>query len=234
MTSCARNRFGILAIVVASALAGCDWMPGRPRQTELPLRPSAVTDFAHLYGENCAGCHGVQGKPGAAISLSNPMYLSIVDDTSMRRVIADGVRGTAMPPFAVSAGGSLMPKQIDIVVAGIRNSIPTNEIATDAPAYSGTAPGDPSRGAETYSAYCRSCHGPDGRGGTAGSIVDGSYLSLVSDQYLRTVIIAGRTELGHPAWNDYQPAKLTPGQVSDLVAWLVAHRPHHAPLAQGN
>jgi len=32
----------------------------------------------------------------------------------------------------------------------------------------------------------------DGRGGKASSIVDGSYLSLVSDQNLRTTVIVGQ------------------------------------------
>ena len=101
------------ASLTAILLAGCDSLPGRPTQAELPLRPTNVTDFATLYGENCAGCHGADGKSGAAIAMNNPVYLAIIDDASMRRVIANGVPGTAMPPFAQSAGGSLTDHQID-------------------------------------------------------------------------------------------------------------------------
>ena len=36
-----------------------------------------------------------------------------------------------------------------------------------------------------------------------GSVVDASYLALVSDQYLRTTVIAGRTDLGMPDWREY-------------------------------
>ena len=74
-------------------LAGCDSLPGRPTHADLPLRPSDVTDFAALYAENCAGCHGADGKSGAAIAMNNPVYLAIIDDSSMRRVIAGGVSG---------------------------------------------------------------------------------------------------------------------------------------------
>lgn len=216
-------------------LAGCDSFPGRPTQAELPLRPSAVTDFATLYGENCAGCHGADGKSGAAIAMNNAVYLAIVDDASMHRVIAGGVAGTAMPPFAISAGGSLTDQQIDILIGGIRkNWAGAADAGAGAPPYSASAPGDPNNGAQVFAASCQSCHGSDGKGGTAGSVVDPSYLSLVSDQYLRTIVIAGRPELGHPDWkNDVAGQPLTPQQVSDVLAWLASKRPA-SPLAKSN
>jgi len=222
--------------MTAIMLAGCDSLPGRPTQAELPLRPSNVTDFATLYGENCAGCHGADGKSGAAIAMNNPVYLAIIDDASMRRVIANGSPGTAMPPFAQSAGGSLTDRQIDLLIAGIRkNWTGVPDAAAGAPPYSSSAAGDSSRGAQAYATDCQSCHGPDGKGGpTAGSVVDASYLSLVSNQYLRTIVIAGRPDIGHPDWkHDAGGQPLTPAQVSDVVAWLVSKRPAPA-LAQSN
>jgi mono/diheme cytochrome c family protein len=222
------------ASLTAILLAGCDSLPGRPTQADLPLRPTNVTDFATLYGENCAGCHGADGKSGAAIAMNNPVYLAIIDDASMRRVVANGVPGTAMPPSAQSAGGSLTDHQIDILIAGIRKSwAGAADAAAGAPPYSSSTPGDSNSGAQIYAANCQSCHGPDGKGGTAGSIVDPSYLALVSDQYLRTVVIAGRPELGHPDWKNAAAGHpLSSQQVSDVVAWLASKRP--APLASSN
>ncbi len=216
-------------------LAGCDSLPGRPTQADLPLRPSDVTDFAALYAENCAGCHGADGKSGAAVAMNNPVYLAIIDDPSMHRVIAGGVSGTAMPPFAQGAGGSLTDHQIDILVAGIRKSWSgAADAAAGAPPYSASAPGDPNRGAQVFAASCQSCHGANGSGGSAGSVVEPSYLSLVSDQYLRTIVIAGRPELGHPDWKrDVAGQPLTSAQVSDVVAWLASKRPA-SPLAKSN
>jgi mono/diheme cytochrome c family protein len=200
-------------------------------QTEVPLRPTDVTDFATLYRENCAGCHGGDGKFGAAIAMNNPLYLAIIDHTTMRRLIAEGVRGTSMPPFAQSAGGSLTDRQINLLVDGIYKSwAGAKDSGVGAPPYSSTTSGNPGNGAQVYAASCQSCHGPDGEGGPlAGSIVDSSYLSLVSDQYLRTIVIAGRPELGHPDWkHDASGRPLTPGQVSDVVAWISSKRA--APL----
>jgi cytochrome c oxidase cbb3-type subunit 3 len=233
-----RSLKSFLAIVslVAILLAGCDSLPGRPTQADLPLRPSDVTDFATLYGENCAGCHGADGKSGAAIAMNNPVYLAIIDDASMRRVIANGSPGTAMPPFAQSAGGSLTDRQIDLLIAGIRKSwTGAPGAAEGAPPYSSSTAGDSSRGAQVYATNCQSCHGPDGKGGpAAGSVVDASYLSLISNQYLRTIVIAGRPDIGHPDWkNDVSGQPLTPDQVSDVVAWLASKRPAPA-LAQSN
>jgi hypothetical protein len=55
--------------------------------------------------------------------------------------------------------------------------------------------------------------------------VDASYLALVSDQNLRTTVIAGRPELGAPDWRgDVAGKPLSAEQVSDVVAWLAAQR----------
>jgi cytochrome c oxidase cbb3-type subunit 3 len=232
----ARRLKSLFAIgsMTAILLTGCDSLPGRPTQADLPLRPSDVTDFATLYGENCAGCHGADGKSGAAIAMNNPIYLAIIDDASMRSVIADGVSGTSMPPFAQSAGGDLTDHQIDLLIAGIRKDWAGPDAAVGAPPYSSSAAGDSNRGAQVYATNCQSCHGPDGKGGAAGSVVDGAYLSLVSNQYLRTIVIAGRPDLGHPDWkHDANGQPLTAAQVSDVVAWLASKRPT-SPLAQSN
>ena len=219
-------------------LCGCDWMPGRPTQAEMPLRPAAVTNFARLYGENCAGCHGVDGRFGPAVAMNNPVYLAMVDDAAMRRAIADGVAGTSMPPFAVSAGGDMTDDQINLVIAGMRRKWSGDpDAAAGAPPYSSAVRGDAARGANVYATYCQKCHGPDGGQSekpgnpAAGSVVNPSFLALVSDQNLRTIVIAGRPDLGHPDWRNCVPGQpMTAAQVSDVVAWLASKR---APMIQG-
>ena len=82
-------------------------------------------------------------------------------------------------------------------------------------------------GLQVYATYCQSCHGIGGRGGQrASSIVDGSFLALLSDQELRTIVIVGRPELGAPDWRSDLPGKpLSAEDVSDVVAWLASQRP---------
>lgn len=219
----------VTAVVLLSTwVAGCDALPGKPQQADRPLRPSEVKDFAQLYSEHCSGCHGADGKFGAALPLQNPVFLALIPDASLRHAIAQGVPGTAMPPFAHSAGGALTDEQIDILISGMRQRWAHPEVVGDAvlPPHQSDSPGDAARGREVYTASCKSCHGPDGSGTTkVGSIVDAAYLALVSDQALRTLVIAGRSDLEHPDWRHYPPGPpLTAQQVTDVVAWLAAQR----------
>src|SRR5690349_16697163 len=93
-------------------ICACNTAPGRPAADAEVLRPNEVLNFDTLYQQNCAGCHGEQGKGGAAIALNSPAYLEIADDATIRRVTAQGVPGTAMPAFAQSSGGMLTDEQI--------------------------------------------------------------------------------------------------------------------------
>ena len=220
----------IAGTVCLSALTcGCANAPGRPLPGDMPIVPGEISDFNVLYGQNCAGCHGSAGKGGAAIALGDPVYLAIADDTVLRRAATNGIPGTSMPAFAQSAGGMLTDKQIDVIVSGIRErwSKPDALGGAVPPPYSSAAPGDTSRGSALYAEYCSSCHGADGRGGQkAGSIVDGSFLALLNDQELRTIVIVGRPELGAPDWRgDVVGKPMSAQDVSDVVAWLASQRP---------
>jgi mono/diheme cytochrome c family protein len=224
-----RAGFAAALAVVAS---GCDIRaPGRPAPDSQVPRPDKVTSFAVLYAANCAGCHGAEGKGGAALALQDPLYLTLADDGIVRRVVGQGVPGTAMPAFAQSAGGMLTDAQVEAIVAGIRAwARPDASQGVELPPYAARVTGDAKRGSSVYAAYCSSCHGANGRGGArASSIVDGSFLALVSNQSLRTTVIVGRPELGAPDFRGNVPGKpMSPDDVSDVVAWLAAQRPEVA------
>ncbi len=214
------------AALALATLCSCDRLPGRPNADGRPLNPDQVADFATLYGDNCAGCHGQQGRFGSALPLNNPAYLAVVDDASMRDAVASGMTGTSMPAFAVDHGGMLTDEQIMIIVNGIRLRWGGGQTAiNDAPPYASEGAGDPTQGAKVFGDYCASCHGASGTGGSAGAVADPSFLALYDDQALRTLIIAGRPDLDHPGWRGYAgKAPLSSGQISDLVAWLAAKR----------
>jgi cytochrome c oxidase cbb3-type subunit 3 len=225
---CYRFCYRCTAAALTLLLSACSSLPGRPSRDSEIVAPNQITDFRTLYAENCAACHGMEGRGGAAIALADPVYLSVVDETTMRKIIADGVRGTSMPPFAQSAGGILTDKQIDAINSEIRSrwSRPGILDGASPPSYAAKSSGDVQRGEASYKTYCSSCHGPQGQGGPKGSaITNDSFLALVSNQGLRTIVIAGRPELGAPDWRGNVTGKpMSDPEITDVVAWLASRR----------
>jgi cytochrome c oxidase cbb3-type subunit 3/ubiquinol-cytochrome c reductase cytochrome c subunit len=231
-----KTRSLILCAVTAVAVlatAGCRNAPGKPgSEPEIP-RPEQVVDFPTLYAENCAACHGVHGQNGAAISLANPVYIAIAGAANIQHITAVGVVHTAMPPFAQSSGGMLTDQQIAILAQGIATTWgkPASFAGVTIPAYASTTPGDATRGQLAFTNLCARCHGANATGGKAdngsatGSLVDPAYLALISDQGLRSTILAGQTEKGPHDWRSYTPVHpMTDQDVADVVAWLTSHR----------
>jgi mono/diheme cytochrome c family protein len=227
--------FLLLACTAIIPIAGCKRAPGKPGSgVEVP-RPEEVVDFATLYNQNCASCHGVNGKNGAAISFANPVYLAVAGTANIQRITAAGVRKTAMPAFGKSAGGMLTDSQITILAQGMPQlwGTPNALAGQTAPAYASGTPGNVAQGQTAYTTFCARCHGADGTGGSAGngiatgSLVDPAYLALISDQGLRSYILAGQTEQGPHDWHSYfiePPLAMTDQEITDTVAWLVSHR----------
>ena len=249
MKSCFKV-FPVLALSAAALVClGCRSMPGYPKPETQVARPEEVLDFNTLYKQNCSGCHGDNGRNGAALPLNNPAYLAVIGTDSLRTITAKGVSGTLMPPFDRSAGGTLTDQQIEVLVQGMLSEWSKQaEFAGAAlPPYAGSAAGNAAEGQKTFVVACSRCHGADGtgvkptadakpaqQGASPDSIVDPTYLALVSDQSLRSLIIGGRPDENVPDWRSYITGPgahaLTPQEIDNIVAWLAAHRaPAPAP-----
>lgn len=203
------------------AVMGCTG-PGVPSPgVEVP-NPESVASFKTLYGQNCAACHGEQGRDGAALDLANPIYQEWVSDATLKQIIASGEPGTQMPAFAKSAGGFLTDAQVDALVHGLRtNWGKANALnGQTPPPYETKLTGDAAHGEQVYQQACARCHQKASQ-----SITGATYLALVNDQTLRTIIIAGRPDIGQPNWGGDIPGRaLTDQEVTDVVAWLASHR----------
>ena len=238
MMLAAPKLLGLCAFMLSAgcmAFIGCSRIAERAESGPEVVRPEEVLAFPTLYKTNCSACHGENGRNGAAISLANPVYLAVAGEDHLREIAAKGVSSRLMPPFARSAGGMLTDKQVSVIAQGmIREWGTPNLLATqNAPPYLATLPGDAARGQQAFATFCARCHGPAGEGnmgdqksnsGKIGSIVDPSYLALISDQYLRSITIAGRPDDGMPDWRSDAAQPMTDQQITDIVSWLASKR----------
>jgi cytochrome c oxidase cbb3-type subunit III len=219
-----RLRSRRLACLLAAALffPACD-PPGKPK-----LEPDSqdVADFSTLFADNCAGCHGSEGRNGPGRILNDPLYLAILPRDTLKDILVHGRPGTAMPAWAGSNGGPLTDRQIDILTDGMKQrwGKPFDSHGVSLPAYAANdTDGNADAGRKLFLRNCFMCHGP---GAKVGSVTEPAYLSLVSNQMLRTSIIVGRPDLGMPDYRTLKLGKpLTGDDVSDLVAFLVSKRP---------
>src|SRR5262249_50194323 len=198
--------------------------------------------FHVLYRQNCAGCHGADGKLGPAPPLNDKLFLALIPDTELRRVITEGRPGTLMPAFDTAKGGPLTAEQVTVLADGIKSRWgPVEPAPPGAPPYllgparpESAGAGSKEAGLGVFARACASCHGDHGQGGryggkTVGAVNDPDFLTLISDQALRRCVITGRHDLGMPHYADptgrptaFQP--LSRPEVTSVVALLAYWR----------
>jgi mono/diheme cytochrome c family protein len=207
----------LISLTLTINAVGCHRRIGPPNDEENLMRPESVLSFDRLYTQNCSACHGVNGSGGLAFDLANPTYQALVDDESLKRTISSGMPGTEMPAFGASAGGFLTSQQIDALVLGMRSRwVRGSQKVAGIPPYSSSTVGAVEQGHQLFQVNCASCHQQGQQ-----RITDTSYLALVSDQSLRTIVLAGRPDLGQPDSQQVRPGRpLTDQEVSNIVAYL--------------
>jgi cytochrome c oxidase cbb3-type subunit III len=242
----------LAGIISLFLLMGCNArLPGKPTEADRWRAPADVSDFSELYTQNCAGCHGSDGQLGAARSLNDSLYLSFIPDDALKQVISQGRNGTNMPAFSQQAGGTLTDRQIELLISGMRTawSKPEAFKGVEIPAYSASetvtdkasdgsivnasTSGNAQSGSHAYQTYCSGCHGSNGTGRSAGSIVDPNFLNLVSDQGLRTTVVVGRSDLGKPDWrSNVAGHPMSPQEIDAVVDWLASQRQTSSATAE--
>jgi mono/diheme cytochrome c family protein len=227
----------IVAAIFLLAAQGCSHLPGKPGFRPETLRPDQTVDFNVLYKSNCSACHGDRGLNGPALPLNNPVYLAWAGKEHMLPIVSGGESLKSMHAFAQSGGGLLTDQQVNIIVDGMTSTWGKPGIlnGTNPPGYSATTAPDLAAGKTAFQSHCASCHGEDGTGAAAGGaaakhnvagpIVDPTYLSLISNQGLRDIVVSGLPGEGMPDWRgDGSVKPMSDREVTDVVAWLGSHR----------
>jgi len=223
-------------MLLVCLIAGCD-LPGKPKPSDQFVPPQKEMRFNVLFQQNCVACHGTNGKLGPAPPLNDGLFLALVSDKELKRIISEGRGGTLMPAFAAGQGGHLTKEQVKVLAEGITQNWRSMEHAPKgAPPYlatqaktDGAVTGNRDEGLKVFTRACAHCHGNHGQGGRHGAINDPNFLALISDQALRRLVITGRPDLGMPDYagtmgrpEDFQP--LTTENITDIVALLASWR----------
>ena len=147
---------------------------------ELAADPAALAIGRNLFANNCAACHGSDGRGATGFpNLVDGDWLWGGDAETVRTSIAQGRMGI-MAPWQEVLG--------DQGVADV-----TAHVMTLSGRKAGV--GDATAGAAQYATYCVACHGPDGRGNLAvgaPNLADGIWLHGGSEARIRETIALGR------------------------------------------
>ena len=132
-----------------------------------------------IFESQCALCHGQTGGGGRGPALNRPKLERAPDDETLRKLVSEGLRD--MP-----GAWQLHPDEVAGVAAFVRTlgALPPE-----------TVPGDPARGARTYSARgCAGCHMISGLGSGFGPELT-AIGSRRSASFLRQTILKPATTL---------------------------------------
>jgi mono/diheme cytochrome c family protein len=86
-------------------------------ETFVSLEPRDVEAGAELFAENCAMCHGEDGRGDVAPGLADSVFQEVYDDRLLGLTIRDGIENTEMPPFGELG---LSDQDISDIIAHIR------------------------------------------------------------------------------------------------------------------
>lgn len=191
---------------------------------------SQASEGESLYLDNCATCHGNDGRGGVGIPLALPSFLSQVSDDYLYKTIRVGRPGRIMPPFY-----RLSDKQIKKIIQHIRSwqKTPVPIWSNDAVA------GNKESGKALFKKHCASCHGDNARGGkgtglmfsrprhlpiTAPALNNQGFLIAAPDLMIKHIIISGRKDTPMPA---AKSLGLDDSAVDNIVSYI---RSLHTPV----
>ncbi len=182
-----------------------------------------------LYVENCAVCHGVDGKGRIGARLE--AFSGIDAGAVIAQTVADGIDGTVMPAWSVANGGTLSDQDIADIVAYVVGAFNGTEPIAPLPEYVPPeiprlpdVEGDPSAGAVVYQVNCFTCHGEQGRG-RIGKPLATSWPGEQPDLYIRQVVSQGIEGTIMPTWAQSNGGPLSDAEIANVAAYILSLSP---------
>ena len=229
------KRSRILCLSLALLLVGLMGISG----VVVAQEESDPENGARLYLENCAVCHGLDGKGRQGAMLAKP-FASVQPEAFVRQVLLTGVIGATMPAWSQEGGGPLTDKEIEDLIAFVVSlggeqapslPTPTLVVITPVPTRRGEA-GDPNRGVLVYVENCFVCHGEDGRG-RIGARLAKAFPAISPSAFIKEVTIRGIDGSVMPAWLNTMGGPLTLREVNDVAAYVASLPPIAEAISGG-
>lgn len=184
---------------------------------------------AQLFLENCAMCHGEDGKGRVGASLES--FPGVEPDATIRQVIAQGISGTVMPAWGMQNGGPLSDQDIEDIAVYLVGILNGTEPVQPAPTYQPPPitplpdiVGDPSEGAVIFQKNCAACHGKEAQGGFGWPLAK-SWPGTNPDAFIRQVVSQGIEGTIMPSWGEQYGGPLSAVQVENVASYVLSLSP---------
>jgi len=170
---------------------------------QLSKNPQAMAIGERLFVNNCAQCHGADGRGSKTFpNLTDGDWLDGSGPEYIHKTIVEGRQGM-MPPMGAAVGTPDDVRNVANYVLSLSSS-PHNSVAAQL--------------GKAKFAACAACHGPDGKGNQAlgaPNLTDKTWLHGWGEEAIVAMVNQGKTNV-MPA----QGPRFTPEQVNVLTAYV--------------
>ena len=197
---------------------------------------SAGETGANLFENNCAVCHGEQGKGGTGVPLALPDFQRQVSDEFLYTTIRMGRPGRVMPAFTRLSDAEVH-QIIDYIRSFTHVEKPKNNTAR--------IQGNIEHGKQLFAQDCAACHGDHGQGGKgtgvtfsrprdlpilAPALNNPGFLASATDTMIKQTLLQGRE--GTPM-NPFKGQKVKDQDINDIVSYVRSFQQAQKPATTG-